>query len=59
MPSWQHWHRIQTNVLELTTPQVKVDSFLVTNLHESAQRWFSHIDELEEKHQRELRRKAR
>lgn len=38
--------------------QVKVDSFLVTNLHESAQRWFSHIDELEEHRQQTLRRKA-
>ena len=51
-------HCTQADICKLTLPQVKVDSFLVTNLHESAQRWFSHIDELEEKHQRELRRKA-
>jgi hypothetical protein len=52
-------HCIRAYMCQFATPQVKVDSFLVTNLHESAQRWFSHIDELEEKHQRELRRKAR
>ncbi len=39
--------------------QFKVDSFLVTNLHQSAVRWFSHIDELKEQRKRNLRRKVR